>query len=348
MSPRPFIAALALSLGLAWSTPAAAQDVAASEAQFERGLAAMQRRDFATACPAIEESYRLDPRPGTMFTLAECENQRGRTATAATRYEDYLSFHARLTPDLQQRQGDRPRVAAAQRDALRARAPKLTIAVPPDAPPGTNVSRDGVALTAPSWGVALPVDPGEHVVRLEAPGHAPVEQRITIADGQSITTSLALGAAVAPPPPGGGPTEAPTSATPGGAQRGDDRLTGVQTGGLVLGAVGIVGLGVGSVFGLVAMGHAADADEACPGDASDGVTLCESEGAAAAASDAADAAETPGALSTIAFGVGAAALVGGVLMFALGGDDADEAASGIRPVIASDGRGAYAGARGSF
>lgn len=342
---RPLASSALFAVLVASAAPAAAQDVAASEAQFERGLAAMQKGDFAIACPAIEESYRLDPRAGTMFTLAECENQRGRTATAATRYEDYLSFHARLPPDLQQRQGDRPRLAASQRDALRARAPKLTIVVPGDAPAGATVTRDGIALAAPSWGVALPVDPGEHVVRIEAPGRAPVEQRVTIADGQTQTVELALGAVVDGAPPG--PSGQVTGPTPPPAP-GDGGLTGVQTGGLVLGAVGLVGLGVGSVFGLVAMGHAADADDACPGEPVNGVTECEDPARAQTAREAADAASTPGALSTIAFGVGAAALVGGVLMIALGGDDADEAATGVRPVFASDGRGAYAGARGTF
>jgi hypothetical protein len=336
------LAAVLTTLGcLLAAPPALAQDVAASEAQFERGLAAMKAGDYATGCPAIEESYRLDPRPGTMFTLAECENRRGRTATAATRYEDYLSFHARLPADQQARQGERPRVAATQRDALRARAPRLTIVVPEGAPVDATVTRDGVVLEAPSWNVALPVDPGEHVVRLEAPGRAPTEARITIGDGEALSVPLALGAvapaADRPPPPA---ASRPPQASPA-ADRG---LTGVQTGGLILGGVGVAALGAGSVFGLLTLGEKSTIDRACPASPGGGARLCSTrEG-----KDAADSAATTGAISTVAFGVGAAALAGGILMLVLGDDDGAAAAADVRPVLSADATGGFAGARGRF
>jgi hypothetical protein len=328
------IATLAASLA---PRQAAAQEVAAAEALFERGLASMEQRDFATACPAIEESYRLDPRPGTMFTLAECENQRGRIATAATRYEDYLSFYARLPADLQVKQGDRAAEAAKQRDALRARSPRLTIAAPPELPAGASVTLDDVALSRPSWGVAIPVDPGEHVVRLEAPGHQRVEQTRLMREGEAITVQLTLGPATAAP----GPTAAPAPPNTG-PSRGGEGLTGMQAGGLVLGGIGVAGLGVGAVFGLITMGHASTVSVGCDAEATEGVTLCNGPDGP----DAADAASTTGAVSTIGFGVGAAALAGGILLLVLGDDDGTDAA--LRPLVVGDDRGGLLGARGRF
>lgn len=327
---------LAVVAGLAPAT-AHAQDVAASEAQFERGLAAMEKGDYAIACPAIEESYRLDPRAGTMFTLAECENKRGRTATAATRYEDYLSFHARLPPDLQQRQGDRPHLAASQRDALRARAPRLTLVVPSALPPGSRVSRDGIALAAPSWGIALPVDPGEHVVRLEAPGHAPSEIAVSIVDGEARSVVLQLGPATAAPPP------PPAAASPAVASPAEAGLTPAQTSGLVLVGVGVVGLGLGAGFGIATLSEKSTIDRVCGRVADDGTRLCDD----ASGTDAAASAATTGTISTVSFGVGAAAAVGGVLLIVLGGDE-DRGAAGVRPLLAGSGDGAFAGARGRF
>src|SRR4051794_16280293 len=71
-------------------TAAAAQDIAAAEALFESGLADMQAGRYETGCKALAESQRIDPRGGTLFTLATCEARWGRIATAVTRFGDYL------------------------------------------------------------------------------------------------------------------------------------------------------------------------------------------------------------------------------------------------------------------
>src|SRR4051812_5323242 len=71
-------------------SPALAQDPAAAEALFNKGVTEMQAGHFDVACPAISESQRLDPRPGTLFTLAECEAKSGKIATALVHYDDYL------------------------------------------------------------------------------------------------------------------------------------------------------------------------------------------------------------------------------------------------------------------
>src|ERR1700733_10594176 len=74
-----------------------------AQAAFERGLAQMEAGRFDLGCPAVEESYKLDPRPGTLFTLAECEAKRGHLATAVRRYDDYLSLWSALPPDKKQK-----------------------------------------------------------------------------------------------------------------------------------------------------------------------------------------------------------------------------------------------------
>src|ERR1700733_1971568 len=86
-----------LSLAVFPSAASAQQDLAAAEALFNRGLADMTAGKYDTGCPAIGESYRLDPRPGTLFTVAECESKWGHYATASARYDDYLSLYSRLS-----------------------------------------------------------------------------------------------------------------------------------------------------------------------------------------------------------------------------------------------------------
>src|SRR5687768_9717935 len=54
---------------------ARAQNAAAAEALYNKGMAALKSEDFESACPAFEESHRLDPKPGVLFTLAACEQK---------------------------------------------------------------------------------------------------------------------------------------------------------------------------------------------------------------------------------------------------------------------------------
>src|SRR5450755_3617279 len=74
----------ALSMS-AWGSSTAradAHDPAAAEALFRDGRAAAQRGDWETACPKLRESQRLDPAAGTLLNLADCEEHRGKVATA--------------------------------------------------------------------------------------------------------------------------------------------------------------------------------------------------------------------------------------------------------------------------
>src|SRR5258706_8825974 len=103
-------AAFAAALGmLAGSSPARAQPSAA-EASFNQGLADMQAGRYDTGCPALAESQRLDPRPGTLFTLAECEAKRGRIGTALTYYREYLALYEAMKPDQKSRQSERVKI----------------------------------------------------------------------------------------------------------------------------------------------------------------------------------------------------------------------------------------------
>ena len=151
-------------------TRASADDVAGAKALFDRGLDDMERGDFDTGCPAIEASEKLDPRPGTLFTLAECESKRGRIATAVTLYDNYLSQIALLSPDKQALQQERKTIAIEQKAALLPGVPALTLVLPGGAPPSIVVKRDGVEVLPAAIGVPLPVDPGEHVLSTEADG----------------------------------------------------------------------------------------------------------------------------------------------------------------------------------
>jgi hypothetical protein len=287
---RPLSLLTALAAALALAAPAAAEEVAAAEALFERGLAEMKAGRFTTGCPALAESQRLDPRPGTLFTLASCEDQWGRIASAVSRYGDYLTLVERMPDERKARQGDRPSVARARRDKLAPEIPQLTIALPPGARAGAVVERDGDAVPPAALGVALPIDPGEHTVSAAAPGGPLWQQRFTLGRGDKRTIVVEIPAVPAPRPPPAPPPSGPS---------------GQRVAAWITGGVGAAGLLMGGVLGGLAAGKRGVLSDHC----GSAVKLSDPTACDAAGLAAVGPGRSLAAGSTAAFLVGGAASV---------------------------------------
>jgi hypothetical protein len=153
------------------------REVAAARELFHVARRAAEANDYATACPKFQESYTLDPAVGTLLNIADCDRRAGRIATAWTKFKLAL----------EQLAADDDRRPSVQRVAfeLEQRVPKLTFSLGGDAPTGCSVERDGATIEAESFGVSLPVDPGEHVIVVKAPGYAGRRYEFAISEGQS-------------------------------------------------------------------------------------------------------------------------------------------------------------------
>ena len=313
---------LAVSLaGLAVAPSLARAQASTPQAQFDYGLAEMEAGRFATGCPALAESYRLDPRPGVLFTLAECENKWGKLASALTHYDAYLDLFERMRDEEKAHQRGRDRVATAQRDRLRGEVPQLAIALPPSAPPGTTVTRDGSPLGAPSLGASAPVDPGEHVVVARTPDGVAHEGHVTLARGEHrrLVVDLTAPAPVPPPAPLPALARAPApTPSPGPALRSAAWLSG---------AVGIAGIAVGAVAGAVVLGDKSTIGSACNPD-----HTCSRSGL-----DAASHARAFGLVSDVGFAAGGAALVASGILFLASSPRA------VHPLASVDPRGGFVG-----
>lgn len=296
--PAPFAL---LGAALLASSPAAAQDIATAEALFDRGLADMKAGRYETGCKAIGESQRLDPRAGTLFTLATCEAEWGHIATAFSRFGDYLALYEALPADKKSLQGERPAVAAEQRRTLGPDIPKLTLSLAKGAPPGLVVKRDGEVVGEAALGVALPVDPGEHVLTIVAPNGASSERRITLAKRENKDITLEL----APAPAGSAPPAA-TAATPG-----PENSSGRRVATYVVGAAGLAGLVAGGVLGGLTAARKGTIDAHCgAGIGSKDETACDRTGL-----DAAGEASGLGLGSSLALAAGGVALGTAVVLF---------------------------------
>jgi hypothetical protein len=320
MNTPPRLAALCFVIASAVSLPAAAQDDKRAEALFNQGLADMEAGRYEQGCPALGQGFELDPRAGTLFTLAECEARRGRIATALARNDEYLALFARMTAAQQNSHRDQEKLARARRAELGPQVPELTVLLPPNAPAGTQIRRDGAELAASALGVGLPVDPGEHVLSTQAPGAPPTEIRITLRRGEKKQLTLEVkrppSAPAATPPPGTAPPAAtpalpspeqppPSPIAPAPASQGPG---GQRVAAYVVGAVGLAGLVAGGVTGGLAIGKHATIKANCV-DRDATTAVCNATGLAAASSS-----KPLELVSTIGFGVGIAGVGAAVVL----------------------------------
>lgn len=196
--------------------------LAAAQAIYAEAIKAMDAKDYAVACPKLEDVARLVPEGvGARLTLARCYVGAEKLATA---YEIYVLAEAMAE---KAKQPERQQQAHAAAKDLMPKLARLTIAVAEGVRSlaGLTVQCDGVAIGAARWGEAIPVDRGRHVVTATAAGKQPWEKTIEVSDdGESPTVALdtmmdvkgvPVGPAEAPPAPPtpAGPATAGADAT---------------------------------------------------------------------------------------------------------------------------------------
>ncbi len=283
---------------------AQAQDSVVSEALFNRGVADMEAGRFDNACPAIAESLRLDPRPGTLFTLAECEAKWGKIASAITDYTDYLGLVSRMSASEHAAQADREKISREQIEKLRPQLPHLTLVLPAGAPADVAVKRDGTTLTSVSLGIELPVDPGDHLIVTQVPGGPEHTQHVTLGPGERKRLELEMAPPRANrvvPSAASNRTRSTASAYPQPRARSGSHD---RTWAWVAGGIGVAGVSVGTVTGLMSMSKKKTVDDNCTG------SVCNAEGKSAA-----DTGKMLGTTSTVSYGVGLAGLATSVLLW---------------------------------
>ena len=256
-------------------------DGAAARALFAEARRLAAGGDYGAACPKFEESLRLDPGIGTSFNLADCLQHLGRTASAWARFLDVAAVTKAAG------QPDRERVARARAAALAPELSRLVVEVRvPD--PGITIQRDGVAVTTAAWGVAVPVDPGVHLVEAQAPSKKTWSARVTVppgaatvvvaipaleaalaAPGSALSSDRSSDRSSARPPPGIGPP-AGRSAAPGraipqvAATPPPSPAHRWKKTTIALASVGLAGVVFGGVFGAKYLSAHADARSICP------------------------------------------------------------------------------------
>ncbi|MBX3127386.1 MAG: tetratricopeptide repeat protein [Polyangiaceae bacterium] len=306
----PMLAAFAAFVHFTSAAPVAAQtsDRVAAEALFEQARTLMEAKRYDEACTKFEQSQRIDPAIGTLLYLADCYERSGRLASAWATFREGASV-ARAA-------GQAERAAAGEKRAelLAARLSKLVIEVAASNRDiaGFVVTRRGASVDPGVFGVEVPVDPGPHEITARAPGYQDFTATVKVGESaarERVTIpplERSAQPAAAPEPVAAPAVVTPPVGPPPPADRGTRDGSGQRTAGLVVGGLGVVGVGVGAFFGLRAIGKNDDAKALCPR----GNVCDEPRGV-----DLTDDAKGAALVSNIAFGVGAAAVIGGAVLY---------------------------------
>lgn len=298
---------------LLFSGPVRADATATAQELFDRGLSEMKAEHFSVGCPALRESYRLDPQPGTLFTLAECEARAGLVASALAHFDAYIESVDVLTEVERERQASRVAAARARRDELRPQVPHLTLVVPESAPADAVLRLGDSVVPRVNWNVALPTDPGAYAIRLELADGRSTSAEVKLTPGDSVALAVAL-PSPAPPAPvplpaprvAPQPEKAPEPAAPARPLplfAAPPPASGPRVSAYVALGLGAAGIVTGSVAGAILISKRNTVSGHCDG------KLCDSAGYATTRN-----VSTLDTVANVGFGVGLVGIAVGVVL----------------------------------
>lgn len=212
---------------------------------FEEGRGYLQRKEYALACTAFEQSHQAEPAIGTQMNIALCYEQWGKLASS---YRAYVEAE-RLA---KAKKDDRAKHARKKIDEIEPKLARLRVAIPPSADPYAIYLFDDKEIEREDLVEERLLDAGKHTVEVRVAGSPPKLTTLTLQPGErkSVTPDMPAAPVVAKP---GGP--APVD------QPRDKRKF---YGGIGLISGGGVALGIASFVALVARSDYNDAIAMCP------------------------------------------------------------------------------------
>lgn len=262
-----------------------------AEELFRQGRKAIEAGDFKTACEKFEESQKLEPAPGTLLNLADCEERAGRVVLASEHYRFAASGFGKTDP--------RRAFALDKANAMFQRITKVTFKADPSLPEGAIVHVGDVVLR--KFGEELPFDPGPLTLTVEAKGREPKTTRIELEPGKKVEVNVEPGPEAKP----GSPERIFIHDDPKNPPKPEPPHT-QRTLGIIGMVAGGVTLAAGTAFGIYALDRGAVYGSHC----NRTTNACDSEGV-----DAANSVSWLAPVSTIAIIAGGAIATAGVVLY---------------------------------
>ncbi len=318
------LAIMVCAAGLLLAAPAYAGEPSAADSEtalqlYKDGKALRDQGDARGALEKLRAAYSLAETPITALEL-------GRTYMAVGQLVEargvLLSVSRIPVRNNESAKAGEARVEAeALATELRPRLASLTVrprgVLAPNSTP--RITIDNVTLPAEAATVPRVLNPGAHAVVVEANGQR-VQSDITLAEGQTSELDVEIPPAKAEPVVASLP---PTTEPPPPVE--DRKLSPLVYAGFGAGAVGI---GVGTVTGILTLSKASALKDACR----------DKQCPASSQSDI-DSASTTGAISTVAFVIGGVGIAVGVVGLFMSGRSEAPRASGLRIVPTANGVG---------
>jgi len=309
------LAALAAGALLSASPVSAQSPEEEARVYFDQGVVLFEDGMFEQAAAAFERAYRIAPSFKFLWNIGQVENELGHYAAALEAYEKYLAEGEGRIPV--------SRAAKATKETKRLAALVGTIRVDSEVE-GALISIDGNEHGATPLAEPVLVDRGEHEVVATAGGEMIHRELVEVAGGGEAVVEITSGAKHIEPAGGG------EGGGNGGEADGPRRVwTWVALG------VGGAALAAGGAIGGVVMSKASKLEENCPDKQCPQSQWSEL-----------DKAENLAMTSNILLGVGAAAVVAGVVLFFVEpGASEEEPAVALVPTAGPQGAGVSLGGR---
>jgi hypothetical protein len=296
---RGLAVAALLATANAWAQPTAnehdAADVTMARQLGNEGLELAGAGNCAAAVDPLSRSEAMHHAPTTLDILGECHISLGKLVQGAEELTRVVRENIDpLAPASFRTAQDRARTHL---EDTRPRIPKLRLVVTGAASSAALTVRfDGEPIPVASLGLDRPVDPGHHRVEVSANGYKQASGEVTLQEGETQALSLEL---VRLPE-----TESAASTTLEGAS---DKTAAAhaprsRTPAYVAFGIGAAGIATGSVFGMVTLSKTASLDRLCPTR-----STCP-----ASAQSEIDTSKRTALTSSIAYGIGGAALLVGL------------------------------------
>jgi len=254
-------AALMCTSVLAWSHASYGQSEVIADKLFQQARDLMTAGDFAGACPLLERSYQLDPKDGTLHTLANCRDGEQKLTAALGHYRAYLRAFGKMTGMVKFKHQSRAANAQERITALEAEIPKVKFVWETPPPPESKISVDGVEFRADTLDALFPLDPGTHQIVIQLPGEPSRTRTVTLAKGGSTIVDLTPAKPKDPEDQSSGGTNTGVIRKPkvGSTKKNDPRAI-VGFAGIGLGAAG---LATGAITGILAIQQKKTVDARC-------------------------------------------------------------------------------------
>jgi hypothetical protein len=298
---------------------------AARQAALE-GIKALREQRYPAAIDLLTRAESVVHAPTHLLYLARAQAGMEQLVRARENYMKIVKEN--IDPSKPKAFHDAKQDAEKELAALEPRIPAITTVVEGAQGKPVTVTVDGNKVPSALVGLPRPVDPGEHRLQASAEGMASDIATINVREGsnEKVTLVLKPGAAPVvasspPPPEPSGPSSLPPPMpVPPGPPSSPEQPKAaggspVRTAGFVVAGLGVVGVGVGTIFYLGGVSKQQESDDACQVIVLTGKCKAGTQDTVNTLDDEAKSKKTMGIIALAAGGVAA---VAGVTMIVVG------------------------------